>query len=72
MTRIANMKQGEKELYDKRFQAFLSKIVDVAKYNPRYRYLYPIMNAATFKGLETPLDIAIIHRSKRKANDNKI
>ncbi|PZQ45332.1 MAG: hypothetical protein DI551_07680 [Micavibrio aeruginosavorus] len=68
---IANMKPEEKSLYDLRFQTFLFKIVDVAKYSPREKYLYPIMNGVPFRDLEVALDMAVQERAKRKANDNK-
>lgn len=68
--KIANMKPEEKNQYDLRFQTFLYKIVDVAKYNPREKYLYPIMNGVPFKDMEVALDMAIKERGKRKTNDN--
>ncbi len=68
---IANMKPEEKSLYDLRFQTFLFKIVDVAKYSPREKYLYPIMNGVPFRDLEVALDMAVQELAKRKANDNK-
>lgn len=68
---IANMKPEEKSLYDLRFQTFLFKIVDVAKYSPKEKYLYPIMNGVPFRDLEVALDMAVQERAKRKANDNK-
>ena len=71
MMTIANMKPEEKSLYDLRFQTFLFKIVDVAKYSPREKYLYPIMNGVPFRDLEVALDMAVQERAKRKANDNK-
>lgn len=68
---IANMKPEEKSLYDLRFQTFLFKIVDVAKYSPREKYLYPIMNGVPFRDLEVALDMAVQERAKRRSNDNK-
>lgn len=68
---IANMKPEEKSLYDLRFQTFLFKIVDVAKYSPREKYLYPIMNGVPFRDLEVALDIAVQEHAKHRANDNK-
>ena len=68
---MANMKPEEKSQYDLRFQTFLYKIVDVAKYSPREKYLYPIMNGIPFKDLEVALEMAIEERKKCKTNDNK-
>ena len=68
---IANMKPEEKSQYDERFQAFLYKMVEVAKYNPRERYLYPIMSGVPFKDMEVALDMAMQQRGKRQTNDNK-
>ncbi len=68
---IANMKPEEKSLYDLRFQTFLFKIVDVAKYSPKEKYLYPIMNGVPFRDLEVALDMAVQERAKRRSNDNK-
>lgn len=68
---IANMKPEEKSLYDLRFQTFLFKIVDVATYSPREKYLYPIMSGVPFRDLEVALDMAVQERAKHKANDNK-
>ncbi len=68
---IANLKPEDKDTYDKRFQTVLSKIVDVAKFTPRERYLYPIMEGVPFKDLEVALDMAVMERAKRKVNDNE-
>lgn len=68
----ANLKPEEREEYDKRFQNFLFKIVDVAGYRPRRKYLYPIMEGVPFKDLEVALDMAMIERAKCKANDNEL
>lgn len=68
---IANMKPEEKSQYDLRFQTFLFKIVDVAKYKPKEKYLYPIMNGVPFKDLEVALEMAVQECAKRKSNDNK-
>ncbi len=68
---IANMKPEDKSQYDQRFQTFLFKIVDVAKYNPKEKYLYPIMNGVPFRDLDVALDMAVQERAKRKSNDNK-
>lgn len=65
----ANLKPEERDAYDQRFQAFLANIIEVAGY-PRKKYLYPIMNGVPFKDLEVALDMAILERLKRKANDN--
>ena len=68
---IANMKPEEKSQYDQRFQTFLFMIVDVAKYSPKEKYLYPIMNGVPFRDLEVALEMAVQERAKRKSNDNK-
>lgn len=61
-------KPEEKERMDQRFHTFLFKIIDVAKYRPREKYLYPIISGVPFNDLEVALDLAMIERSK--ANDN--
>ncbi|NQW47027.1 MAG: hypothetical protein HQ464_04570 [Planctomycetes bacterium] len=68
--RIANLTPGDEEAYDKRFQAFLSNVVEVARYAPRRKYLYPIMQGVPFQDMEVALDIAMLERAKRKVNDN--
>lgn len=67
---IANMKPECRDAYDRRFQTFLSKIVEVAGYTPRCKYLYPLMKGVPFSDLEVALDIAIAARAKNKSNDN--
>jgi hypothetical protein len=67
---IANMKQEDKDNYDRRFQSFLSKMIEVAKYAPKERYLYPVMEGVPFKDLEVTLDLVVMEHAKRKANDN--
>ena len=67
---IANMKQEDKDNYDRRFQSFLLKIIEVAKYTPKEKYLYPVMEGVPFNDLEVALDLVVMERAKRKANDN--
>jgi len=67
---IANLKTDEKDAYDQRFHDFLFKMIDVAKYKPREKYLYPLMQGVPFRDLEVALDIAILERAQ--ANDNVI
>lgn len=67
---IANLKPEDKDYYDKRFQSFLSKMIDIAKFQPKEKYLYPIMEGVPFKDLEATLELAALERAKRKANDN--
>ena len=67
---ISNLKPEEREGYDAAFQVFLEKIIAVAKYAPREKYLYPIMQGVPFKDLNVALDMAILERGMRKANDN--
>lgn len=67
---IANMKQEDKDNYDRHFQSFLSKIIEVAKYTPKEKYLYPVMEGVPFNDLEVALDLVVMERAKRKANDN--
>lgn len=67
---VSNAKPEERAGYDAAFQAFLEKIMTVAKYTPREKYLYPIMNGVPFKDLNVALDMAVLERGKRKANDN--
>lgn len=67
---VANLKPEDRDEYDKRFQNFLFKFVEIARYQPRRKYLYPIMEGVPFKDLEVALDMAVIERAKRKANDN--
>ena len=67
---IANLKPEERDRYDADFQMFLEKIITVAKYAPREKYLYPVMDGVPFKDLNVALDMAVIERRKRKANDN--
>src|SRR5690606_31300112 len=64
---ISNYKPEEKERLEKKFHTFLFKLIDVAKYSPKERYLFPIMEGVPFRGLEVALDMAMIERSK--AND---
>jgi len=70
MTRIANMKPGAAELYDKRFQYFLKQIVDVARLQPRKQYLYPVMDRVCFRDLEVALELMLNDRPRRRLNDN--
>lgn len=67
---ISNVKPEEREGYDAAFQAFLEKIVTVAKYAPREKYLYPIMNGVPFKDLNVALDMAVMERRACRANDH--
>ncbi len=67
---ISNLKPEDHIEYDAAFQAFLEKIISVAKYAPREKYLYPIMQGVPFKDLNVALDMAVLERGKRKANDN--
>lgn len=67
---IANMKPEERDRYDADFQAFLEKIITVAKFTPREKYLYPVMNGVPFKDMSVALDIAVMEHKKKKANDN--
>lgn len=66
-----NMKPEEQETYEKRFQTFLFKIIDVAKFKPKERYIYPIMDGVPFRDLEVSLDMALLERKKRMSNDNQ-
>lgn len=65
---ISNYKPEDKERLEQRFQAFLFKMIDVAKYKPKEKYLYPIMEGVPFRDLEVALDMAMLER--HKANDN--
>ncbi len=67
---IANLKREDKDIYDKRFQSFLAKMIDVAKYHPKEKYLYPIMDGVPFRDMEVALDFAVQLRTTSKANDN--
>ncbi len=67
---IANMKAGEQEMYDRRFQNFLSKMIDVAKLQPRQKNLYAVMNSVCFRDLEVALELTLRDRPHRKLNDN--
>lgn len=67
---IANLKPEDRDRYDLRFQEFLARMVEVAGYSPRQKYLYPIMEGIPFKDLEVALEIAVAERMKHKANDN--
>ncbi|MFA5593268.1 MAG: hypothetical protein WC989_08145 [Micavibrio sp.] len=67
----SNLKPEEQDSYDKRFQNFLFKIIDVAKFKPKEKYIYPIMDGVPFKDLEVALDMAVLKRGQRKTNDNK-
>lgn len=67
---IANLKPEDRDRYDADFQAFLEKIVTVAKFTPRHKYLYPVMDGVPFKDLNVALDLAVMQRAKKKANDN--
>ena len=66
----ANLKPDEKDQYDARFHAFLSRMIEVASYRPRAQYLYPLMGGVPFKDLEVALDIAHAAYIKHTANDN--
>ncbi len=67
---IANLKPEDQQDYDTRFELFLAKMVEVAHYNPRRKYLYPIMQGVPFKDLEVALDMATLQRANAKSNDN--
>ncbi len=67
----SDMKPEERERHDMDFQAFLKKLVEVAGYKPRAKYLYPIMRGVPFRDLNTALDMAVMERIKKKANDNR-
>lgn len=66
-----NMKPEERETYERRFQAFLFKIIDVAKFKPKERHIYPIMDGVPFRDLEVSLDMALLERKKLMSNDNQ-
>jgi hypothetical protein len=58
-----------RDSYDEQFQEFLSKIIDVAKFQPREKYLYQIMQSVPFQDLEVALDIAKEQREQGPANN---
>jgi len=68
----ANLKPEEKDQYDARFHVFLSRMIEVAGYRPRLKYLYPIMEGVPFKDLEVSLDMARATYAAYTANDNLI
>ena len=67
-----NLKPEDRDQYDKRFQKFLAKIIKVAGYTPRRKYLYPLMEGVPFRDLEVALDITVAARAKNKSNDNDL
>ena len=65
----SNMSPDEKDKLDKGFQTFMEKMMAVAKYKPKEKYLYPIMRGVPFRDLEVALDLASLERAT--VNDNK-
>jgi hypothetical protein len=55
--------------YDLRFQAFLSKLVNVSNLHPKEIYLYPLMDKVIFKDFETAIGSTIIDFAEI-SNDN--
>jgi polysaccharide pyruvyl transferase WcaK-like protein len=68
---LRNLQPEDKDQYDRRFQMFLSKMIDVAKCQPKEKYLYSVMESIPFKDLEVALDMALKERAKWKSNDNR-
>ena len=66
----ANHNSGSESSLDARFVAFLRKVSAVASYEPRSRYLYPLMDGVPFCDLDVALDLALLNRAA-EANDNK-
>lgn len=66
----ANLRPEEKDQYDARFHEFLSRMITVAGYRPRWKYLYPVMEGVPFKDLEVALELAEAAYAKYTANDN--
>lgn len=60
----------EKMEYDLRFQAFLTKIVNISNLYPRDQYLYPLMDKVVFKDLETAMTGTIQDFAAEASNDN--
>jgi hypothetical protein len=57
--------------YDLRFQAFLTKIMNISNLHPRDQYLYPLMDKVVFKDLETAMISTIQDFAAEASNDNK-
>ncbi len=64
-------KHIEKMEYDLRFQAFLTKIVNISNLYPRDQHLYPLMDKVVFKDLETAMISTIEDFATEVSNDNK-
>jgi len=63
-------KHIEKMEYDLRFQAFLTKIVNIGNLHPREQHLYPLMDKVVFKDLETAMNVTIEDFATQACNDN--
>lgn len=63
-------KHIEKVEYDLRFQAFLTKIMNISNLYPRDQYLYPLMDKVVFKDLETAMIVTIQDFAAEASNDN--
>jgi hypothetical protein len=64
-------KHIEKVEYDLRFQAFLTKVMNISNLYPRDQHLYPLMDKVAFKDLETAMIATIQDFAAEASNDNK-
>lgn len=63
-------KHIEKTEYDLRFQAFLTKMMNISNLHPRDKHLYPLMDKVVFKDLETAMIATIQDFATEASNDN--
>lgn len=63
-------KHIEKVEYDLRFQAFLTKMMNISNLYPRDQHLYPLMDKVAFKDLETAMIGVIQDFALDASNDN--